>query len=170
MTIGTPADAAITNPAVDATAIALLKGILTDYRGETLTLAASAARAVADSGSGTAYPIPSRGVLAILLEFTDKQTDGTDTCDVYIDMLIGSTWVNAVHFTQALGNGTDAAKEYALIMPTSGLTTPTTITSDAASGVVRPEVIGSQIRARWAIVDGGGSAASFTFAVTAWAL
>ena len=139
-------------------------------KGEALTLAASVARGVAASGNGTAFDIDGRVAMGILLKFTDKQADGTDTCDVFIDLLLGAIWVNAIHFTQAFGNGTDAASEYALILPTSGLTTPTVVTSDAASGVVRPEVVGSQIRARWAIVDGGGAVASFTFGVTAWAL
>ena len=137
--------------------------------GESIVLLPSAARGATVGTNGTAFPVPGRVAFAILLEFTAKADDVDDTCNVYIDMLVGSTWINAIHFTQVLGNAADASKEYALLMP-SAQSTPIVATGDAGSGVIRPMVIGSQIRARWVIVDPTGADASFTFAVTAWAL
>jgi len=44
-------------------------------------------------------------------------------------------------------------------------------TSDAASAAVRGDAFGSQIRARWVVVDGGGAGdPSFTFSVIGYAI
>jgi hypothetical protein len=149
---------------VSDTNLVPVKGI-----GETIALLASAARTATAGTNGAAFPVTTRVLFAILLEFTNKADDVDDTCDVYIDMLLGATWINAVHFTRVLGNAADASKEYALLMPSAG-TAPITATADAGSGVIRPEVIGSQIRARWIIVDPSGADATFTFSVTVWAM
>lgn len=140
-----------------------------DNDGELIDLLPSAARGATAGGNGTAFPIQSRIAYAILLEFTNKADDVDDTCDVYIDMLIGSTWVNAVHFTRVLGNAANASKEYAFLMPSADVVT-LDVSTNAGSGVVRPHVIGSQMRARWIIVDPTGADATFTFSVTVWAI
>jgi hypothetical protein len=137
----------------------------------TIELAASAARTDTAGTNGTAYELNGKNVAYIVVcEFTAKATDVGDTCDVYVDVLVGTKWINAIHFTQALGNGTDAATEVAMIAPGGGNTAVTVVTADAASGVVRPNVFGSSIRARWIIVDAGADDASFTFSVTAYAI
>lgn len=139
--------------------------------GADFTLAASAARTDTAGTNGTAVTINGKWVfMNILCEFTAKGTDATDTCDVYVDVLIGSTWINAIHFTQALGNGTDAAKEYATLGASSSNTIVTTATADLASGAVRADCFGSQIRARWVIVDTGTDDASFTFSVIGYGI
>jgi hypothetical protein len=137
--------------------------------GELLALLGSAARTATAGTNGTAVKIPARLAFAIVLEFTDKAADADDTCDVYIDMLVGDTWVNAIHFAQALGNGTDASKQYALLLPSADAAV-LDVSADAAPGVVRPNVIGSQIRVRWVIVDPTSANATFTFSVSAWAI
>lgn len=142
-------------------------------QGEPIMLAASAARTATAGTNGTAYVTNGeRSACAVLLEFTDKKTAAGDTCDVYIDFYVpqgdGGAWINAVHFTQALGNGTDAEKQYVLLTPAAGTTAPTVVTGDASAGAARPEVTGSQIRARWVIVS--GTDASFTFSVYAYGL
>lgn len=137
--------------------------------GETFTLLASAARGATAGTNGTPVDIPTRVAFALLLDFTAKGTDVTDTCDVYIDMLIGATWVNAIHFTQVLGNAADASAQYALLMPSADVA-PLDVSANAGNGVVRPNVVGSQMRARWVIVDPGAGAASFTFSITVWAI
>lgn len=140
--------------------------------GERITLAASAARTATAGTNGTAYVLNGeRSIIGVQLKFTNKQTDAADTCDVYIDFLSpdGTNWINAAHFTQALGDGADAETQYINLVPSTGSTTPTVVTSDAASGVVRPEVFGSQIRARWVIVDADADG-SFTFSVYAYAM
>ena len=139
--------------------------------GQELTLASSAARTATAGTNGTAFPLA--GIfsrVAVVCTFTAKATEVDDTCDVYVDVLIGSTWINAIHFTRALGNGTDAATEYAILDPTNPGTDIVVATADAASAKVRPSLFGSQIRARWVIVDAGGTAASFTFSVTGYAI
>jgi hypothetical protein len=139
--------------------------------GAAFTLAASAARTETAGTNGTAVDVNGKWVAMIVLcEFTAKATDVGDLCDVYVDVLVNATWINAIHFTQALGNGTDAAKEYAVLVPGGSNTTVTTATADLASGAVRGDAFGSQIRARWIIVASGTDDESFTFSVTGYAL
>jgi len=141
------------------------------YNGELLTLEASAAHIATAGTNGTAVVVDGhRKRFIVLLEFTNKAADSNDTCDVYVDVLIGSTWINAVHFTQVLGNAADASKEFAILDPASPGTSVISVTSDAASGAVRPAAFGSQMRARWVIVDPTGANATFSFSVTAYAL
>lgn len=140
------------------------------FAESTITLAASAVR-VAD-GNGTAYETNGKRIAYdVVCSFTNKATDSTDKMDVFVDVLIDTLWVNVIHFTQALGDGTDSQVEHACITPANQNTTVTAVTSDCASGVCRPGITGSQIRARWDFTDGGGGgAATFTFSVVAYAL
>lgn len=147
---------------------------MTDSFAErTFTLAASAARTA--DGTGTAVETNGKSVIyMVVCEFTDKKTDASDKMDVFVDVLVGSLWVNAIHFTQALGNGTDAQKEYACLIPGSNPTAAGSVadfSSDLTSGKVRHDAFGSSMRARWDFTDGGdGGVASFTFSVIAYAL
>jgi len=139
-------------------------------QGETFTLAASAARTATAGTNGTAvYFGGERKRFIVLLNTTNCDTEGTDTLDVYLDWSFDdSTYYNGAHFTQRVG--TDAAtKEYAIFDTTTPGAVVIDVTSDANSGVTRPQVFGPYMRARWVIVDGGGTAASFTFSVTGWA-
>lgn len=141
-------------------------------QSETLELLPSAARTATPGTNGTAFVLNGERVaFGILLKITNKATDAADTLDVYIDFLgpDGVTWINAVHFTQAKGNEADAESQYVQLIPNTGSTAPTVVTGDAASGVVRPEVTGSQIRARYAIVDADANG-TFSFGVWATAL
>ena len=141
-------------------------------QGESFTLKAAGvvAGAVVDAlGTAVAF-YGERKRFIILCNVTNKDTDATDFLDVYVDFLVdGTTWVNAVHFTQYLGTGA-ASKEVAVIDATNPGATVLAVTTDAASGVVRPGVFGSQIRARWTVTEAGTVDASFTFAVTGYAL
>ena len=134
-----------------------------------LTLAASAARTA--DGTGTAVTgLGWRKRYVVLLDITASATDAADTLDVYVDVsLDGSTWLNAIHFTQQAGDGA-AAKEYAVLDPSSPGTATIAVTSDAASGAVRPSLFGPQMRARWVIADAGTPGdQSHTFSVVAYA-
>lgn len=138
--------------------------------GELITLAASAARTA--SGNGT--PVTGlgwRNRFIVLLDITASQTDAGDTLDVYVDVsLDGTTWLNAIHFTQQPGNGS-ARKEFAVLDPSNPGTSVVNVTADAAAGAVRPAMFGPQMRARWAIVDAGTPGnSSHTFSVTAFAI
>ena len=140
-------------------------------QGESFILYPSTVTTAVVGATGTAVVFRGeRRRFIVLLDITNKDTEVDDTLDVYIDCLVdGTTWVNAVHFTQALGTGA-AAKEVAILDATNPGATVLAVTTDAASGVVRPGVFGSQMRARWTVVDPGAGAASFTFAVTGYAL
>jgi hypothetical protein len=134
-----------------------------------LTLAASAARTPTAGTNGDAVAVDHWDKALFLCVFTAKATDVGDTCDVYVDVSpdSGTTWINAVHFTQALGNGTDAASEYAVLYANTPGTSIIVATADAAATAVRPTLFGNRIRARWVIVNSGTADASFTFAVKA---
>lgn len=138
-------------------------------QGELITLAASAARTT--GANGTAVFVGGERVsLAFLLDITASATAAGDTLDVYVDVSFdGTTWINAIHFTQQAGNGA-AKKEYAMLTASGQAAAVTVVTADAASGVVRPDVWGAYYRARWALVDAGGADTSHTFSVTGYAL
>ena len=141
-------------------------------QGEAFTLRASAAATAVTGATGTAVTMyGERKRFIILCDITNSDTDADDTLDVYVDVLIsGTTWANAIHFTQQAGTGA-AKKMFAVLDATAPAATVTDITTDAASGVVRPSLFGSEMRARWTVAVGaGGGAASHTFAVTGYAL
>lgn len=137
------------------------------FPGRLVTLAASAAR----TANGNATPVTDLGHmrrLIVLLDITASATDAGDTLDVYVDVSPdgGTTWLNAVHFTQQAGNGS-ARKEFAVLDPANPGTSVVDVTADAAAGAVRPALFGDAIRARWAIVDSGDADQSHTFSVQA---
>ena len=138
--------------------------------GETITLAASAARTVGANGSWVAI-MGERKRFAFLLDITASATAAGDTLDVYIDVSFDGTNSagNAIHYTQQAGDGS-AAKEWAVLDASAPAATVTAVTSDAGSGVVRPSLFGAYYRARWAVVDGGGGDTSHTFSVTGYAI
>jgi hypothetical protein len=103
-----------------------------------------------------------------VLTLTNAGDNVADTLDVFIDFsLDGTTYVNAVHFTQILGNGADALTFYASSVPTGTTTTPA-LTADAAVGTCRPALIGPYVRGRYALVNGGGTH-TFTFSLVGYA-
>lgn len=138
-------------------------------QGEFLTLEPAGAHLVTAGATGTPVVLNGeRRKLIFVLDFTGKATDANDTCDVYVDALVGSKWINAIHFTQVVGNGAAASSEFAVLDATNPGAVVVSATADAASGAVRPGVFGSQFRARWVVVDPTGSNASFNFSVTAY--
>lgn len=138
-------------------------------QGESITLAASAARTA--SANGTAVYIGGeRRRFIFICSITASATDAGDTLDVYIDWsLDNSTFYNGGHFTQQAGNGA-AAKMFMVFDPSNPGTSVIAVTSDAASGAVRPGLFGPYVRARWAIADSGDANSSHTFSVLGYAL
>lgn len=139
-------------------------------QGETITLAASAARTA--DGSGTwVYVGGERSKFLFHLDITASATDAGDTLDVFIDVSLDGTNSagNAVHFTQQAGNGA-AAAEIAVLDATNPGTATVVVTADAAAAAVRPGLFGPYYRARWEVVDSGDANSSHTFAVTAYAM
>ena len=141
---------------------------MSNYRA--ITLAASAAHTDAAPTNGDTIAVDGWERALFLLVFTAKGTDAGDTCDVYVDVSPdgGTTWLNAVHFTQVAGNAADASTEYAVLYANTPGTSVVTATSDAASGAVRPTLFGNALRARWAVANAGTDDESFTFSVKAF--
>jgi hypothetical protein len=138
-------------------------------QGESIVLAASAARTANGNGTGV-FVGGERKRFIVVNAITASATAAGDTADIYVDFsLDGTTWYNAVHFTQQAGNGA-ARTEYAVLDPSDPGTSTIDVTTDAASGVVRPSLFGPYIRARWVLVDGGGADTSHTFSVIAYAI
>jgi hypothetical protein len=134
--------------------------------GVPITLAASAARTASDNG--VAVLVSQFRRFAIVCAITVSTHESGDTLDVYVDVsLDGSTWYNAVHFTQQAGNG-EAVSYFAILDTASPGTAVVDVTSNAASGAVRPTVFGAYMRARWALVDSGDKDTSHTFSVIAY--
>jgi hypothetical protein len=139
-------------------------------QGETITLAASAARTAGANGDAV-FLGGERRRFVIVNAITASATDAGDTLDVFVDFSLDNvTWYNAVHFTQQAGNGA-ARTEYAVLDPSNPGTSVVNVTADANAAAVRPSLFGPYIRARWAIADGGGNAnSSHTFSVIAYAV
>lgn len=140
-----------------------------------LELRASSAQAAPASVTGDTIKVEPDASPFIEAEFildvTAAATDATDTLDVYIDFSPdgGISWVNAIHFTQVLGNG-GAKKEIAKITANTGLSTPTaplSIAADAASGAVRNISLFECVRYRSVSVDASTDNGSFTWSLKA---
>ena len=134
------------------------------------TLALKTSGAVTESANGAGVSCGAYRRFAILLDITALATEVGDTLDVYVDVSpdSGTTWLNAVHFDQVVGNGS-AEKQWAVLDASAAGTSVVDVTADAAEEAVRPYLFGNQIRYRCIIVDDGDDNASFTFAVTAYA-
>jgi hypothetical protein len=138
--------------------------------GETLALAALAARTSGANGT-TFSGLGSWSRALVLLAVSDASLhEAGDTLDVYVDCSPdgGTTWINAIHFTQRAGDATGAKKEWAVLATAAPAATVTDVSSDAASAAVRAYVLGNAMRARWAIADSGDGDSSHTFSVTAY--
>jgi len=138
-------------------------------QGETITLAASAARTSGANGTGV-FIGGERRRFVVICAITASAHEAGDTLDVYVDFsLDDSTYYNAIHFTQQAGNGA-ARTEYAVLDPSNPGAAVVDVTANAASGVVRPALFGPYMRARWAIADSGDADSSHTFKVLCYAI
>lgn len=106
-----------------------------------------------------------------VLDITALATEVGDTLDVMVDVSPdGETWFNAVHFTQAVGNGS-AATEVAKL--NEGLFNDPdavlAVTSDASAGVTRNLGVMPYVRYRSTINDAvTTSNVSFTYSLKAY--
>jgi len=121
-----------------------------------VTLKASGATTTAVAGATGDAQQYSFKRACFLLDVTASGGHAGDTLDVYVDVLgpDGTTWLNAVHFTQIAGNSA-AIQHYAILDSTNTAATTFNVTSDCAAGVTKPYLFGSQIRPRWTMVDAG---------------
>ena len=138
-------------------------------QGEAITLSALSAKVATGDGTGV-FIGGERKRFIVINAITASATAAGDTADVYVDFSLDNvTWYNAVHFTQQAGNGA-ARTEYAVLDPSAPGAVTIDVTTDAASGAVRPSLFGPYMRARWVLVDGGGGDTSHTFSVIAYAI
>jgi len=133
---------------------------------EAVTLLASTTVTADANHDAVRVPYPANGIVFVL-DVTDKQTDVSDLADVFVQTLIdGTNWVDIVHFTQLVGNGTDAARHVAKICCAVAQAEFEVGTALGAAAV--RHLFGDAYRVRSDITDGGGGGAtSFTYGVTA---
>ena len=139
-----------------------------------VTLLASAVRTVSADGGWTDVPVnlgtglPLATALQFVFDVSAAATAGTDTLDVKVQMMLdGTNPVDVVHFTQAVGNG--GTKRYFEKVLAGGAEAGFENAAALTAGNTR-NLIGKQMRAVAAIVDGGGADQSFTFSVVAVAV
>lgn len=135
------------------------------------TLLASATRIVAvanEAGTAVANLAAAKRAL-ILLDVTATAGAAGDTLSVYIDMLgpDGATWINAGRFTTVAGNSAAIKHWMSLSEIAAPAATTFDVSADCAAGVTKPYVWGSQMRARYTLLDAGAHGQSVTFSVTA---
>jgi hypothetical protein len=137
--------------------------------GRAVTLVGETINTVVGNSSRATYGgLHDLSVAALVLDVTAAATLAGDTFDVFIDTAFNFSaatpvWINAVHFTQVLGNG-GAKRELAVLTPWS-VTSATTsnVLADLAGGAVRLGLLGDGLRVRATTVGTG----SFTYAVYA---
>ena len=136
---------------------------LKDDNDVTDILTSTTATATSTGTTAKRLARPPTAVL-FMLDLLAAATEVGDTLNLFVQTLIGGQWVDVVHFTEILGNGStkrffakiDASLAEAMFENASAL----------AAGSVR-NLIGDQWRARYVIVDAGGANASFTFTLAA---
>ena len=139
---------------------------------EGVALVASAARTA--TGNGDSVRLLERlgggrqnvNGVSLTLDLTNAATDAADTLNVFVQTKSdGTNWVDVVHFTEVLGNGSNALRYYSKVAAGTDDLEFEDGTA-LASGSVR-HLLGIEWRARWAIVDSGNADQTFTFSVTA---
>lgn len=134
------------------------------YDATTLLASTTSLATAGVNSTSVRLPAPNNG-LVFILDQTDAQTDVDDTLDVKVQTLLdGTNWVDVCHFTQTLGNGTDAQRFIAKI--TCAVNQAMFTDGVLAAGSVR-HLFGDDWRVNYVIVNPGGTAASFTFSVVA---
>jgi hypothetical protein len=131
-----------------------------------IALQASTTDAVAHSVNGASVNL-SRPLnsMALELDVTAAAAAVGDTLDVWVQTMIdGTNWVDVVHFTQLLGNG--SAKRYFAVVTSTGGQAMFENGSALAAGSIR-NILGDVWRIRYTIADGGAHGQSFTF--SCWA-
>lgn len=130
-----------------------------------VTLLASAAQTATNTGT-TAVRLPDATAYAFVLDVTNAATDAGDTLDVFIQTkLDGTNWVDVVHFTQVLGNGSNTLRFISKI--TGDVATAEFNNATALGAAAVRNLIGDEWRVRFAVVDSGDANQTFTFSVTA---
>ena len=135
---------------------------------EPIVLLAEAVHVVEANAVGDTMDLGDWDTILVILDITASATDAGDTLDVFVDVsLEGTTWYNAIHFTQQAGNGSPK-KEIAAVNAGWYPTAVVDVTADAASAAVRPGMIGRFVRVRSTVVRLTLEDESHTFSVQAY--
>lgn len=129
------------------------------------------ATAIANS-TGDVKIVPFKKAV-VVLDLTATSGASGDTLDVFVDVLVGNKWVNAIHFAQIAGNaaaGSWAASLNGDMTLSSSVATPIVITSDASVATARQFLMGQGLRGRYTLVDAGshGQGVTFSLYATLW--
>lgn len=128
---------------------------------ESVSLQASAVQTATGQSAAAKLPYEFKAV-TFELDLTAAATVVGDTLDVTIQTKVDqSNWIDACHFTQAVGNG--GAKRYLATLTTGINQTMYEVGTALTAGSVR-NVWGDEWRVSWVIA---GTSPSFTFSV--WA-
>ncbi|HEY4632827.1 MAG TPA: hypothetical protein VIH00_02835 [Candidatus Limnocylindrales bacterium] len=130
----------------------------------TFTAVDEATDAVANA-SATVY-LPMANAIAFVLDVTAAADGVDDTCDVYVQTLLGAAfWVDVVHFTQV--TGTSEPDRYIAKVCSQLATAEFDNATGLGAAAVR-NIMGDAWRVYCTVVDGGvATAEAFTFTVTA---
>jgi len=124
------------------------------------SLQVSDAKVATGQGTAVATPAYINGMIFIL-DMTVLATDATDTIDVRIQTLLdGTNWLDIVRFPAI--DGADSATRH-VDMVTPALGEAQFEVASALAVTVQRNLLGSQMRASWIVVD--ANAASFTFSI-----
>jgi transposase-like protein len=131
---------------------------------KTYTLATLTAAGATAGTTGTTTNVGIWRRAVVVLDITTAATVAGDTLDMYADVSPDrSTWLNAVRFTQVLGNG--GAKRYAAVLdPSNPGTSILDVSARLGSAGVRPALFGPWMRAYYVITS--SSAPAFTGSLT----
>lgn len=104
-----------------------------------------------------------------LLDVTALATEAADKLDVYVDVSIdGVKWINAIHFTQQDGDGSDSTEVAKLSSGEFNDPDATiAVTSDSAESVTRNVGVFPYVRYRGVVTDASTDNASFTYSLVA---
>lgn len=117
--------------------------------------------------TGSAYSVPGcRTAVAFSLDVTSAAAGGTDTLDVTVQGLVSGTWIDVCHFTQVLGS--DSVPETITAKIVGGVAEAMYKSSTSLTAGNIKNILCDQYRAKYVVVS--GSAAAFTFSVTAQAM
>lgn len=138
------------------------------FEQEVLFPSAQRTTAVANSAGTNIYEGAWKKAV-FMLDLTASGGAAGDTLDVFVDVLApdGSTYLNAVHFTQLAGNAS-ATKRFAVLDSTSVAATDFAVATDCTSGVTKPYLFGPKVRGRYTLVNAGGGTQNMTFSLTAY--
>lgn len=145
--------------------MSLMLKVKRDHDAITLLASTTTAAGAVDSQGAAVYLPGMVRAYGFVLDLTNAATDVGDTLDVKVQTKIdGTNWLDVVHFTQILGNGSNTLRfiEKCAARPAfAGFEVGTALTA----GNVR-DLLGDVWRVKYDQVD-ADTDASFTFSVTA---